>query len=668
MKQVVFALAAAGVWGAASAVPVPTFDARLTAHSPDCTYVDYYKRTPQTFSEVDGRSIVTFGYLKRDDPKFYDTMWGIRTRAFAVTPGYDGVVRLAFAGAVGKALRPGGRIYWLDEKGEQILFQDALGQQSPLTSTLRPPYVAPKSGEATAWTRVRVPDNARQALIEFKSDNPDLKEGQTVSITRCAYYEHARGVPHELDDLEPPALKLLTESPNADFRAPLRFRVDDATGVNENTLKVWIDGRETPLAALAREDGAFVYRAAAPWQEGTVHEIAIVADDLRGNHGADCGFVAFTAQPTKHPKWSVRDDGMPLKDGQAFFPFGWCRIRPCAGNGFDMDRGVREMMENGLNTGHTYMSRRDGPFVSSLLDELADICERRELLLYVEPTYRNPDAAGFLPLAEKSLFAGRARKLSFIWGIGDDTSMHVTPEQLRRYHRVCKAVDPDALTASADVVGGPGLYEPFLPYFDIIAVETYPLGYLQPQNRDMAKTAADIDGAWVDVRAAGIPNRSVMALPQCFKGWRSWKRQPTIEEIRAQAYINAACRARGIIFYASTGQKFHLREPGTNVVMSATCPLDIPELKEQFFAFSREFAKLLPSLAGRDAARQPVVKVVRGDVKNVLGGASIRCLLKEDGLLIAANTAHREVAAEIQLPNGEKIEHVFPRYGYLVKR
>ena len=651
------------------AAPVPAFDVKFAADSPDCTYVDYCTRTPRTFTEVDGHPAVTFHYLKRTDPKFYDTMWGICTRPFAVTPGYDGVLQLVLSGTVSKSANPGGRLYWLDAEGKKILHQDALGKMSPLASPVNFPCgVSAGLGTSTAWTRVRVPENARQAKFELKVDLPDLKEGQTVTLSRCAYYEHARGVPNELDDLEAPTLEVLTVSPCADFDAPLRFRISDASGVNEGATSVKIDGRAVPPASLVREDGAFVYRPEAPWKEGTVHEIAVVAEDVRGNRGTDCGFVAFTAKPVRHPKWSIRDDGMPLKDGTPFFPFGWCRIRPCAGNGFDMDRGVREMRENGLNVGHTYMARRDGPTVSALLTELADICEKRDLLLYVEPSYRNPDLPGFLSCAEKSLFAGRARKLSFLWGIGDDTSMQVSPQQLRRYYRVCKAVDPDALTVSADVVGGAGLYEPYLPFFDIVAVETYALGNPVPLDQDMAKTAANIDGAWADVFSAGVPCRSVMALPQCFKGWGNWKRQPTIEEIRAQAYINVACRARGVIFYASTGQRFHLREASTNVEMSATCPLDIPEQKEEFFAFSREFSQLLPSLAGRDAVRQPILKVLGGGETNVLGGASIRCLLKEDGLLVAANTSHREVSAEIQLPNGKKIEHVFPRYGYLVER
>ncbi|MCQ2392621.1 MAG: hypothetical protein MJ240_14515 [Kiritimatiellae bacterium] len=654
------------VGGVSLAAAVPTFDAQLVANSPDCKYIDYCKRTPQTFSMVDGRSVVTFNYVKRNEPKGYDSEWGILTRAFAVTAGKEGVVQFVLGGQIKRTLGPGGHLTWLGADGKPILYQDALGKMSPIAVALKQPYVAPNSKVSSSWTRLRVPDGACQAKIEFKADNPDLKEGQTASIHRLAYYEYDPGEPNDLDDLEAPTLELLTPSPNADFTAPLKFRLVDKSGVDERSAALKIDGRDVPLAALSREGDAYVYTNAVPWEEGSLHEIHVTLADKRGNYGSDCVFVAFTAKKAQHPKWSVREDGMPLKDGEAFYPFGWCRIRPCVGNGFDMDRGVREMQENGLNVGHTYMSRRDGPQVGELLDDLLNVCERRDLLLYYEPSYRNPDRPEFLPLAQKSLFAGRARKLSFWWGIGDDTSMQVMPQQIRRYYRVCKAVDPDVLTVSADVVGGAGLYEPFLPYLDVLAVETYPLREETPQDYDMAKSAANIDGAWRDIKSSGISRRAVVALPQNFKGWRGWKRLPTMAEIKAQTYITTACRARGIIFYASTGQKFHLRQAETNIAMSATCPLDEPQFKAEFFAFTREFSKLLPSLAKADAAQQPTVTIVKGPAKNVLGGDAVRCLLKEDGLLIAANTSHLEVTAEITCPDGRKITHVFPRYGYLV--
>ena len=122
------------------------------------------------------------------------------------------------------------------------------------------------------------------------------------------------------------------------------------------------------------------------------------------------------------------------------------------------------------------------------------------------------------------------------------------------------------------------------------------------------------------------------------------------------AFISLACRARGLAFYT-----YH--SYGKNCGVMST-----PGRKSDFFEVTREISALSESLAGRDAARQPEVRISNGPAANVLGGASVRCLLKEDGLLIAANTSAAAVVATIRLPSGISITHRFPRFGVLVRR
>ena len=74
----------------------------------------------------------------------------------------------------------------------------------------------------------------------------------------------------------------------------------------------------------------------------------------------------------------------------------------------------------------------------------------------------------------------------------------------------------------------------------------------------------------------------------------------------------------------------------------------------------------MPSLVTRDAKVQPKVRIVRGEASNGLGLPAIRCLLKEDGLLVAANSSHLPVTAEIVLPDGRKVVYEFARNGVLV--
>ncbi len=652
----------------AAATAVPAFDAAFSQGSQDCSYQNYSNHSRHEFSELDGHSAVTFTYANCKDAKAYDTMWGVETRPFAVTGGYEGFFKIVLSGKVGMALRPGGQITWLKADGSPLLYQDALGKMSPVTSSLKLPPPGAEDGVTFAWTRCQVPPEAKLAKFGFKVDSPDIKAGQQVTVRTLAYYEHVRGEAYELDDLEPPALEVLTESPSSDFLSPIRFRITDKSGVDFAATKVWLDNRELALDSLAREGDAYVYRPTAPWKENTIHELKLDSRDTRGNFGVDHGFVAFTHTEMRHPKCTVRDDGMMLIDGKPFFPFGWCRMRPCVGNGFDMERGIRDMLANGMNAGHTYMAMRDGATVRELLKEQLALCQQHRLLLYFEPTERFVHRPRFVPLAEETMFGYRALEYPFLWGIGDDTSLGSKPEDIRRYYRLCKAVDPYVLTVSADVAGGAGMYEPYIPHVDITMVESYPIGP-EVHEKEMAKVAADIDNVWCDTAAVGRKDRSVMVLPQCFKGW-GWKRYPSIEEIKCQAYVAAACRARGIFYYASTALKRHMRapQPDRELEYSGTGPLDQPELQAEFFAFSREFGELLPSLALRDAAEQPKLRILKGPKGNFLGAASIRCLLKEDGLLVAANTTLSEVTAEIQLPGGRCLTHTFPRYGYLVER
>jgi hypothetical protein len=147
-----------------------------------------------------------------------------------------------------------------------------------------------------------------------------------------------------------------------------------------------------------------------------------------------------------------------------------------------------------------------------------------------------------------------------------------------------------------------------------------------------------------------------MAMPQSFKGFGRWARFPSVDELRAMTFISLACRARGLVYYT-----YHSKGENKGAFSD-------PEYRRIFTSVAKEVSPLLPSLVMRDADRQPTVETVAGPAKNVLGSASVRCLLKEDGLLVAANTSHEEVKAKIKLPTGNSIECAFPRNGTLVKR
>jgi len=653
--------------------PTPIFEADLSSATSNCAVVNYKGRTPVSFGSVDGCPRMMFAGtlpdVKKPEP---DTAWGIRTKHFPVTPGRDFAVLVEMAGDLPIAGPiPGLRLLWLDAKGKDLKVQDALGRDVAFVDTIKMPMPRQDGGAVRAYTRGHVPPGAAKAWMEIVVDWPNLLNGSKVEIRRVAYFEGKGDGSVLLGDIEPPVLELLNKSPSRNFTEPLRFRILDENGVNWSETEVRIDGEKVAVSDLKQDGDIRLYMPKTPWKADSIHRVEVLAADCRGNVGYDCGFVAFTEKTPRHPACAVRDDGMLTVDGKPVFPLGWCRVRPCRGNGFDLERGIAEMTANGMNAAHTYMRHTGaGGRGDARFDELVAACEKHGLLLYAEPSDRKPRGKTFMPLMETNLFRGLGYRLPLVWGIGDDTTRHVSTDELKYSHRCCKAVDPTALTASADVAR-PGGQTPYVPYADLLFVETYPVRAEQPEDDEMARPASSLDNAWESTRVADVRGRSVLALPQVFKGWNLWKRLPTMDEIRCQTYVCLACRARGVVYYASCGEAGPLDPPAPGKPFPEQknfAPLDMPEMKTAFFALMREVGALVPSLVLRDAKQQPVVTVTKGPARNTMGGPAVRCLLKEDGLLILANTAPTNLTASIRLPSGKALVRELPRFAGFAER
>ena len=656
------------VFADAASAPRPSFEADFSSATSNVEVIDYEGRTPPRFAEKDSRPAVTF--ISRVRGESADTKWGVKTRPFAVTGTRAYALLLEMDGTLPTgANKPGSRICWLAADGKPLQAQDALGKTVPLADMIRLPAPRRDGGVVRAVLRGTVPAQALSAFAEVSVDWPDLPDGQSVSIRRLAYFEGGAGGQVDLGDGDAPTLEMLTDSPSSDLRAPIRFRLVDPNGIDWDETAFRIDGARVAPIDLLREDDVFVHSPTNAWAEDSIHCVEVVTADLKGNAGTDCGFVAFTRKRAAHPRCTVRDDGVLLKDGAPFFPLGWSRVQPCKGNGYDLARGVAEMKANGMNLAHTYLLHgKTSPSGQREFDELVAACEKQGVVLHAEPSDRNPGGTNFLPLAERRLFRALDYRAPIFWGIGDDTSWHLSVDDLKYVHRCCKAIDPAALTVSADVAMGPSVQIPYVPHFDLLFIENYPIRAETPQDDEMAKSARIMDDAWASVRASGMAGRSVIAIPQAFRGWKSWKRLPTAEEIRCQAYLAIACGARGLCFYASTGQVGNSPEERERLPQPHFGPLDSPETKASFFALTREISALEPSLVSRDAPRQPAVTVVKGPAKNVLGGDSVRCLLKEDGLLVLASSAHLPVTAEIRLPSGAVLTRELDRFAGWAER
>lgn len=645
----VFAAVSVLLSGCVMERPIPAYSVGLGITN-DLEFVHYQGRTTNRVVMVNGCEVIEFSTVAgKVDEKTTDTMFSMTSRKFKVTPGFEFAadVGLTKDGGINGLCAPGLRIEWFDADEKAIIVQDALGKDIPYADQLG----------LLKISKGVVPEAARFARFTLGMDQPNLAAGEKAWVTRMDYYEHPHGERWVFDDIDAPVIELITKSPSADFNEPIMFRIKDATGVDWETMTVKIDGVEKELDSRVRDGDEF---AVAPeeggWKEGSVHSIEIAGRDWNGFYGEDVEFVAFTKTPVAHKAYSVRDDGMMLEDGVAKFPLGLFSVRPNEGNGGDVEKDIAEMAANGMNLVHTYLMRGlSGEQGNRDFEAVAKACEKHGMMLYSEPSHRKHNADRY-EKAAKNLFAGRGSKVTTWWGIGDDTSVHATPEQLKRMHRFCNAIDPTAFSVSADVCYAPGQNTPYVPYSDVFMMENYPIRETAPADDELAKGARQLDYAWASIAAAKVKGHTVMAIPQAFSGWTWWKRYPTIEEIRVQAYIAIACRARGICYYTSYGIKGNKG------------PFNDAKTKEEFLGLMRELAAISPSLVKFDAEKQPEVKITAGDAVNVLGGPSIRVLLKEDGLLIAANTSHKPVTAEFTLPDGRKVVHTFERNGVLVEK
>ncbi len=592
----------------------------------------------------------------RTDKPGKDTAWGLTTPQFAVTPSNEFAVVLEAGGALPKGgyILPGAKVRWYGPGGAPLEIVDQLGRKVPHTDGLPFPTRTADSGLARVCGKGIVPDEAVAAELTFAVDFPNLLSGEEVYLTELAYFEHPRGKAWAFDEISSPRLTMLTKSPGADPCAPIRFRLDAPSGIDADSVVCSLNGRELVHGEMAiAADGTYaVPPQGGMWPTNALVEIEVDAANRKGFRSHEYGFVSFDAGTSAHPTYAIRDDGMMLRDGEPIFPIGVCSVRPCDANGMDVMRGVRELAENGVNLAHTYMlhDRRQSDY-----ETLAAACAREGVMLYSEPGPRpnENDTMRDAKILAALRFGCTAHGVA-AWGVGDDTTHLQPPGSVARTHRMVKSVDPNALTISFDVAHTRYQQLEYVPYADILMLEIYPFKAIEPEAGEMAHVAFVMDNGWAATRAAGIPNRSVMAGPQAFKGWKTWKRYPTKEELLAETFISIACRARGFCYYTSFA------------VNGNEGPLNDPVHKREFFEVTRQISALAPSLVKRDAARQPTVRVLKGPAKNVLGDDSIRVLLKEDGLLVAANASDETVTAVVEMPDGAAIEHTFEKYGYLV--
>ena len=359
-------------------------------------------------------------------------------------------------------------------------------------------------------------------------------------------------------------------------------------------------------------------------------------------------FVCLTETPVNHPAWSVRDDGVVLRDGTPFFPISIYSVMGCPANGNDVGRGVRELKENGFNLVGTYLTAG-----SAAADELFAACAANGVAVHVQPA--PAEGADREATLFRNVLAGRTSPATLGWETGDDTGLHRTPDAMRRDYGICRAVDPTALVTQSDICQYDGRYEPYVPWTDVFKVENYPIYETTPQPDELPRMRRDLGFAFGDLGRSGQMRRGIWSIVQSFVGWSQWHRYPSVEELRAMTWLAVASGANGISYYT------YFSYNGDGATSS-------PERLRELFQVTRELSGYADDLVAADAPEQPAVMVRSGARKDYFSAPPVVCRLKASGLLVAVSTSEEPVVATFVLPSGKSFDAAFARNGVLIRR
>ena len=593
----------------------------------------------------------------------YDTSWGVTDPGkFAVTPGASFAMRIRAYGSKNMENTHGKtRIRWYGRDGKELETSDATGKTIKLTTECGFRSVDRRWIESTV--SAHVPDAAVTADIVLGADTPNVYGSHVVAVAWMKYCEAAADDTIAFTgDFDPPTV--VSYSPAeacADFSSEIVFTLEDAGGIDRETLKVTLDGRDiTEELSKSWFSQTYTYTPREEWKEGSLHRVTIDVADTMGNRMVQDEFYSyFTKKDVKHPKYTMRDDGMTLKDGVPFFPSGISSVRRCKQNGNDLKAAIRELKEDAkLNAISTYLHPwNDG----EEYEELTRLLGEHGIGLIVEPAVRLDDRKNFKGEAARDeqmageALRGRDLACTLGWEHGDDTAIHISPQQLRHGYRLCKAIDPYAIGTQSDICKFANYYKPYAPYADVFQLEIYPFRGDDIQPGDLPRVKHDILLAEKELTEVGHANRSIWGIGQVFDGW-GWKHFPTEQELRVQVFMGITLGLKGYKWYAYCSGN---RKWGAVVV---------PERWERFKRVTRELKRYEADIVSRDAKAQPTFRVLKGPAKDCLGQPSLSFLLKETGLLIGASDVLEPVTAEIMMPDGTSFVHTFEPIGVLLNR
>jgi hypothetical protein len=535
------------------------------------------------------------------------------------------------------ALHPGGDVSWSADTPENtaIGFQLAAGDSAG--EALAAAFVGP---DGTSKSYFRKPFKVKKAFMRYRAvlasadgaDTPRLK-----SVTVGGRKDEGWTL---LGDCEPPLVHLKSASPFRDAAADLELEAIDGSPVSKESLRLTVDGEE--CTAKARWEGNSLRLKAPPggWSMGR-HEARVYIADGYG-HGREAQKFFYRGDAPATPKVTLRKDGFALVDGKAFFPIGIYDVRKNAFNAWNWDRAVGDLAAAGFNLIHSYGTSAFDP-------DFRKAIARHGMRHFISSS----------PWHKSFEDVDRHDPTVLAWYLADDTSRNTTPAELYDRSEAVRAFDPGRLTSHAEHVGGAeiSVTRPYVDKIDGLLAEIYPIREDTPQvaSNCVARVISDMKRHHADVRESASAPRFIWPIIQYFRGWGSWKRFPTRQELRAMSYAALVHGAHGIVWYK---YNTNFEDEGQNRNLGA---ISSQERWRDLTNLVHEVKTLAPVFVdGTDIAKASC-RTVAGAKKDPAGHDAVSFMARRHGgriYVIAVSSVRSRVKAHFSgiCPEGAEVE------------
>ena len=549
--------------------------------------------------------------------------------AIAVPPDYRRHVRRA---SFVSEMREGGEISWCADapRGTSVRLQWRGADNPKKLSAL--PFRGPAETERTAYSgsfRADAPYVQYRAILSSDGCSTPVLKSVAVGKRIDSDWLHA------IDDA-PPEVWRAMDSPTQDRSPRLAFLVRDESCVDWGSVRISVDGEEA-TERFVRDGDILRERQprSVPYSEG-IHRVKITASDCRGNSVVSQK-IFYVGKAPDVPGCTLREDGMTLVDGKPFFPIGLYGMCAREFNGNSLDKAFADIKAAGFNFAQTYGK----PYA----DEFLGSAQKYGIKLWV--AWRKPDS--------NFMDKGRGFPQVLAWYLGDDTSEHATPQEVRDRHDNVTALDPHRLTCQADVLSPHwqvSRYARYVTATDVFMPEIYPVREQKGHPSDVtcvADTVFEMKRIKRDMAQFGDGKvRSCWPILQWFKGWGNWHHFPSREQLFATIFAAIVHGANGITWY-TYGGFYDKKRTKSNEGVTST-----PERWRDICDLAGWLRELSPVLLSGSCEQPSAAEVLSGPKKDACGEIPVTALLRRHGgkaYLIAVNAAHEKVRARFRLAN-----------------